>query len=171
MLFRSWVVWYERMEHGPGVFGAPLRFLTADLVVLAAGTLGSSEILLRSAAAGLAVSAQLGQRFTGNGDVLGFGYNNDRAISGVGFGRHAPEGREPVGPCITSMMDLREQPRLEDGLVIEEGSIPGALAALLPLGLHTAALAGHDTDSGVLDRKSTRLNSSHIQKSRMPSSA
>ena len=27
------------------------------------------------------------------------------------------------------------------------------------------------TDSGPLDRKSTRLNSSHIQKSRMPSSA
>ena len=30
---------------------------------------------------------------------------------------------------------------------------------------------GHDASSPVIDRKSTRLNSSHIQKSRMPSSA
>ena len=34
-----------------------------------------------------------------------------------------------------------------------------------------AALEAYLNFSGALDRKSTRLNSSHIQKSRMPSSA
>ena len=59
-------------------FKAPLIAITADVVVLGAGTLGSTEILLRSAQHGLAVSNQLGQRFTGNGDVLAFGYNTAR---------------------------------------------------------------------------------------------
>ena len=47
------------------------------------------------------------------------------------------------------------------------------LTAVLALGLGVTALTGcaTDSDSAHSDRKSTRLNSSHIQKSRMPSSA
>ena len=60
--------------------------ITADVVVLAAGTLGSTEILLRSREAGLPVSGQVGERFTGNGDVLAFGFNNDVPINGIGVG-------------------------------------------------------------------------------------
>ena len=37
--------------------------------------------------------------------------------------------------------------------------------------LHVHIIGGPDTLGPMLDRKSTRLNSSHIQKSRMPSSA
>lgn len=50
--------------------------LTAKTIVLAAGALGSTEILARSAAAGLpVVAANLGKRFSGNGDILGFGHD------------------------------------------------------------------------------------------------
>jgi cholesterol oxidase len=45
-------------------------FVTADIVVLAAGTLGSTEILLRSQAEGLLLSDWLGSRFTSNGDAI-----------------------------------------------------------------------------------------------------
>ena len=51
------------------------------------------------------------------------------------------------------MIDLRDQPRLEDGMSIQEGSAPGALGPLLPPALQVAAGAiGHDTDSGFLDK-------------------
>ena len=48
--------------------------------------LGSTEILLRSKANGLSLSDQVGKHFTGNGDVLGFGYDTDTVIDGVGYG-------------------------------------------------------------------------------------
>jgi cholesterol oxidase len=46
-----------------------LFFVTADVVFLAAGTLGTNEILLRSKSYGLNVSDRLGKGFSGNGDV------------------------------------------------------------------------------------------------------
>ena len=148
----KWVVHYQLLNTGRENFDAPDLFLTADVVVLAAGSLGSTEILLRSQAQGLPLSNQLGQRFTGNGDVLGFGYNTDQVINAVGFGNRAPQGRPPVGPCITSIIDAREQPNLNDGLVIEEGSIPGGLSSFLaPAFAAGARLIGRDTDRGFWD--------------------
>jgi hypothetical protein len=43
-------------------------FVAADLVVIGAGALGSTEILLRSRERGLPLSGKLGSRFSGNGD-------------------------------------------------------------------------------------------------------
>ena len=134
-----WVVHYQLLNSGRERFDAPTLFVTADLVILGAGTLGSTEILLRSKALGLSVSDTVGQHFTGNGDVLGFGYNTDQIIDGIGFGARPPEDRDPVGPCITGLIDLRLQPTLEHGMVIEEGSIPGALAPFLPAALAAGA--------------------------------
>ncbi|HEY2951983.1 MAG TPA: alpha/beta fold hydrolase [Verrucomicrobiae bacterium] len=148
----KWIVHFAPLGEGREKFGAPTLTVSADVVVLSAGTLGSNEILLRSRAKGLKVSDQLGRRFTGNGDVLAFGYNNDAPIDGIGFGAHDPAGREPVGPCITGIIDLRQQPVLQDGRVIEEGSVPGAVGPLLPVALSVAAKAlGRDTDTGIAD--------------------
>jgi cholesterol oxidase len=146
-----WVVHYQALNTGRERFDAPLMFLTADVVVLAAGTLGSTEILLRSRRHGLPLSPRLGERFTGNGDVLAFSYNGDREIDGVGFGEHVRTPR--VGPCITGIIDLRHRPQLDDGMVIEEGAAPGAVAAALPEALSLAArVVGRDTDPGLADR-------------------
>jgi cholesterol oxidase len=135
----QWLIHYQVLDSGRERFDTPTQFLTADMVVLAAGTLGSTEILLRSKANGLALSDQLGTHFTGNGDVLAFGYDTNTVIDGVGFGTLDPQGRPPVGPCITGIIDDRLQPQLEDGMVIEEGSIPGALGAMLPAALAASA--------------------------------
>jgi cholesterol oxidase len=148
-----WLVHYQLLNTGQESFNAPTMFVSADIVILAAGTLGSTEILLRSQAAGLAVSEKLGHNFTGNGDVLAFGYNTEQVINGIGFGDRPENTQEPVGPCITGIIDMREQPQLDNGLVIEEGSIPGGLAAILPQTLAAAAkILGKDTDSGLGDR-------------------
>jgi cholesterol oxidase len=134
-----WLVHFSLLQEGREEFTAPTMFVNADVVVLAAGTLGSTEILLRSAAKGLPVSSCIGNNFTGNGDVLGFGYNCDQPIDGIGFGHHSEKGREPVGPCISGIIDMRDTANLRDGMVIEEGSIPGPLAAFLPGALSAAA--------------------------------
>jgi len=147
-----WLVYFKPVGAGREAFDAPPLFVSADVVVLGAGALGSTEILLRSRDAGLRVSDVLGHRFSGNGDVLAFAYNCDETINGIGFGDHALGELPPVGPCITGIIDLREQPVLEHGMVIEEGVIPGGLSTVLarvfPL---TAVLIGDDTDGGLPD--------------------
>ncbi|HYW45939.1 MAG TPA: alpha/beta fold hydrolase [Bryobacteraceae bacterium] len=158
----AWRIYYRPIGVGREQFGAPDLFVTADVVILGAGTLGSTEILLRSAQNGLALSSKLGEHFTGNGDVLGFAYNTDTNINGVGFGDHAPQNRDKVGPCITSVIDLRGQPDLNQGMVIEDGSVPGAVGTLLPAGLEAAATLGGNLPRGlheVIQEKTRELES------------
>ena len=146
-----WLVHFQPVATGRERFDAPTIFLTADIVVLAAGTLGTTEILLRSREAGLSLSNRLGHGFSGNGDVLGFGYNNDAPVNAVGFGRRR-RGREAVGPTIAGIIDLREGPVLDEGFVIEEAAIPSAVAALMPAFLASSArFVGKDTDPGLAD--------------------
>ena len=148
-----WLVHYQVLDTGRELFDAPPLSVSADIVVLAAGTLGSTEILLRSAENGLPLSDHLGERLTGNGDVVAFSYNGDHEVNGIGWGHRTNGEVGPVGPCITGMIDNRGQPDLEQGMVIEEGSIPGALADLLPLAFDAAArVSGIDTDPSLQNR-------------------
>jgi cholesterol oxidase len=126
----------------------------ADVVVLAAGTLGSTQILLRSRDLGLPVSDRLGYGFSGNGDVLAFAYDTDASVRDVGLGDRVTRADTLVGPAIAGLIDLRaqdgskeagkEDAGKEDSLIIEEGSIPGALAAILPIAMNAASYANLD---------------------------
>jgi cholesterol oxidase len=148
-----WLVHYQVLGTGRERFDAPPLVVSADIVVLAAGALGSTEILLRSAEHGLPLSDHVGHRMTGNGDVLAFSYNTDQEVNGIGWGHRNNGEIGPVGPCITGMIDNRDQVDLEQGMVIEEGSIPGALADYLPPAMLAVARAsGIDTDPGLQDR-------------------
>ena len=118
-----------------------LRTLTADVVVVAAGALGSTELLLRSAEKGLPVSARLGQHFSSNADFLGFAYNGQQPVHGVGFGKN-PVGRlPPVGPTITGIIWHPPGQPLSERFIIEEGAVPGPLAEAMPVALSASALA------------------------------
>ena len=152
----KWRVFFELVGREREKFGAPEQSISADIVILSAGTLGSTEILLRSQEQnGLKLSEQLGNRFTGNGDVLAFAYNNDVPINGIGFGHPPRVDIPPVGPCISGLIDLRGTDRLEDGMVIEEGSIPSSLAPLLPPLFSTGNIVfGEDTDFSISDEAS-----------------
>ncbi|MEV0720219.1 GMC family oxidoreductase N-terminal domain-containing protein [Asanoa sp. NPDC050611] len=98
-------------------------FVTADVVVLAAGALGSTEILHRSRAAGLWVSDRLGEAFTGNGGGLAFAYAGSERIAGWARSR-PPPGAEPPGPAIVGAI------RRPGEWLIEDGIVPTGLAAV-----------------------------------------
>jgi cholesterol oxidase len=127
--------------------------LTANIVVLGAGTLGSTEILLRSRVEGLAISDCLGERFTTNGDALATAYNNDRPVNSIGVGYPAKVHTEPVGPAVAGLVDLRGTEILEDGLALVEASLPSGSAAILPLLFAVATpLIGQDTVDALDDQ-------------------
>lgn len=135
---QKWIVGYQLVSLGRESYGAPDLFVSADIVIVSAGTIGSTALLLRSRKLGLSVSNMLGQHFTGNGDVLAFAYNTEPAINGVGWGAH-DEGEIPmVGPTITGIIDRRDTANVKDGYVIEEGSLAGPVGAAL-VGLLGAA--------------------------------
>ncbi len=63
-------------------------------------------------------------------------YNTDRTVNAIG--RPVPEQGNPIGPCITGVIDCRENTDNPlDGFVIEEGVVPHALAHLLQFMLDT----------------------------------
>lgn len=124
-------VYFSLIGKGTEKFKAPNEYIRAKKVVVSAGTLGSSEIMLRSKERGLPVSDQVGNRFSGNGDVLGFGYNTNRKVNGVGAGNTKRFKKDPVGPCITGVIDAREKENLDDGMIIEDAAIPSPLAKIL----------------------------------------
>ncbi|MGH9312363.1 MAG: GMC oxidoreductase [Vicinamibacterales bacterium] len=86
------------------------------IVVLAAGSLGSTEILLRSRAGGFLpnVSARLGEAWSSNGDFL------TPAL-------HFPRSVKPtVGPTITAAIDLLDGEFEGRPMFIEDGGLPDA---------------------------------------------
>ena len=154
----AWRVHYHAVGFARDRFEDEPLSVTAPVVILGAGSLGSTGILLRSRQRGLDLSSQLGQGFTGNGDVLGFTYNGRLPVGSVGIGQRE-DGVDPPGPSITGAIDLRNTDAVRDGLIIEEGVIPSPLAPLLPPSLAAmASLAGKDTDSGLSDWLDERRN-------------
>ena len=97
-------------------------WVRARKVVLAAGTLGSTEILLRSQP-GLKLSAKLGKRCSTNGDMLVADYATSRPVNTVADEIVKPSQRA-IGPTITGIIDLRKK----HGILIEEMSVPAGLA-------------------------------------------
>jgi cholesterol oxidase len=104
--------------------------IRARRVILAAGTLGSTEILLRSRGF-LRLSAQLGHKFSANGDMLVTAYGLSNPVNAVADERIPPSpiGNRAIGPTITSMIDLRSGDPKTD-LVIQDLAVPGALRRL-----------------------------------------
>lgn len=107
--------------------------IEAPVVVLAAGTLGSTEILLRSREAGLALSDRLGHRFSANGDIIAFGYGAKTPVNGVGVGHPAKvEGLE-IGASVSGQIEIRDGETLANELNVQEGALPSAFASVLPV--------------------------------------
>jgi cholesterol oxidase len=118
---------------------AALRTISADVVILAGGALGSTEVLLRSAERGLPVSTRLGAGFSSNADFLGFAYNGQEPVHGMGFGKN-PVGRlPPVGPTITGIIWHPPGQPLSERFILEEGAVPGPLVEGMPITLSASA--------------------------------
>ncbi len=128
----DWIVHAMPMSAKPNDGDEAVR-LRAQLIVLAAGTLGSTEILLRSREQGLAVSDRLGQRFSANGDIIAFGYGAKSPVNSIGVGHPAKIAGMAVGAAVSGQIDLLDATTLDNELRIQEGVIPSALAPALPL--------------------------------------
>jgi cholesterol oxidase len=126
---RRWSVAIERLDDG-----TPRDLtVTADAVVLAAGTLGSTEILLRSRERGLALSDRLGRRFSANGDIIAFGYGAKRTVNAIGIGHPAKADIGEVGAAVSGQLEILDADVLANEVRIQEGAVPSALAPALPV--------------------------------------
>jgi cholesterol oxidase len=77
----------------------PIVTLTCDHLILSAGTLGTTNLLLRNRSAFPGLSRKLGTRFCGNGDLLTLVLNTSRVTDGVREPRIVDPG---YGPVITT---------------------------------------------------------------------
>jgi cholesterol oxidase len=85
----------------------PRVTVTADHLVLSAGTFGTTYLLLRNRAALPGLSARLGEGFSGNGDLLTFAVRC--AQTGMD-GSRAPRRIDPAfGPVITSAVRIGDE--------------------------------------------------------------
>src|ERR1019366_4556867 len=138
ILTQTKVEWLEKLSdggwrvHGQYVTGpdASEKFtLDAGEVVLSAGSLNSTEILLRSEMHGLAVSPALGTKFNGNGDFFGLAYNGDYETDVLGYlYKQAPAvGDSPSpGPNIVGLVRYTQGLAEEQRIAIEDFSFPNA---------------------------------------------
>jgi len=111
--------------------GATLN-VEAPMVVLSAGTLGSTEILMRSRERGLALSDRLGHRFSANGDIIAFGYGAKVPVNAVGVGHPAKIDME-IGAAVSGQLEIRDEMRLAHEMNVQEGVLPSAIAPALPV--------------------------------------
>jgi cholesterol oxidase len=135
--------------------GKPQDFdISTDLLILAAGTLGTTEILLRSRSeAKCAMSDAVGLHYGTDGDFFAVGYNGEQPFNAVGYGsgaesaKHRTEEGGPSGPCITSVLDMRDpKADVREGMIIEDMAIPSAFAEAVSLAFATfAAVEGQPT--------------------------
>jgi cholesterol oxidase len=95
--------------------------LTAPVVVLAAGCLGSSRLLLKNRSRLRRLSPALGSRFSGNGDALGAAF--DPRASEVG------DAHTDYGPSMTSRLDYTA----EHGFMLADGGLPTNFGGLLEI--------------------------------------
>jgi cholesterol oxidase len=143
-----WAVHFELVGAGRAAFGVPPLVVTAREVFLAAGTLGSTEILFRSRdEQTFPLSDALGTKFSGNGDMLAFAHEIDQPANAVGLGWRSGHGALAPGPCILTSARSPGAPATTRSpgvprFLLQEGVIPGALAPLLPLAFALGALRG-----------------------------
>jgi cholesterol oxidase len=125
------------VEHRPEQEGVrtdtsslPVHTITADKVVVAAGTLGSTYLLLNNRSSLPALGPALGTRFSGNGDLLGIMMKSKRRVGR----RTEPRILDPNrGPVITSAIRV---PDTADGgtgrgYYIEDAGFPQFLSWLI----------------------------------------
>jgi cholesterol oxidase len=168
ILTQTKVEWLEKIKsggwriHGKHVkgFADDEDFtITASEVVLSAGSLNSTEILLRSEMHGLSVSPVLGTKFNGNADFFGLAYNGDFETDVLGYGyrdRPNPGDSPAPGPNIVGIVRYSKGLPEAQRIAIEDFSFPSAYTdgAKAVFGL----IRGQDTVIGNEEAQRDRLN-------------
>ncbi len=124
------------LQRDPDSQGPPRAVaVTADRLIIGAGTFGSTYLLLRNRAAFPALGPALGTRFSGNGDLLTFLLHSHRTVEQTAV----PRPLDPeFGPVITSA--IRMPDTLDGhgpagrGFYIEDGGNPAFLDWMVQAG-------------------------------------
>jgi cholesterol oxidase len=160
------VEWVEKLPAGgwrvhgryyPDVSNNEPFTLDARNVILAAGSINSTEILLRSEMHGLPVSPVLGTGFSGNGDFFGLSYNGEFVTNVLGYGRGLPQAGEstPPGPTIVGIVRYGGAAPAEQRFAVEDLSFPSAY--VLGAKATFAVLQGEKTVTGNEDAQRQRV--------------
>jgi cholesterol oxidase len=144
----GWKVRFRRTATSKTVLRGEVFTLHTSAVVLAAGTFGSTEILIRSQKAGkVTVSKRLGERFSTNGDIIAFGYAQKKEVNAVVHAdttetiKPRSRSKRPVGPTITGYFQVDvNNTRNGTTVTIEDGAVPSALAQAFGEVIATAAV-------------------------------
>jgi cholesterol oxidase len=109
----------------------PALTLRTRQLILAAGSFGSTEILMRSQSEALQFSPQLGRKFSGNGDQIMAAYGLKTAVHGAAS-EGDPMAHRQVGPTITGVLDIAPTAtsgcRTPGGAATEPAAIPDGAA-------------------------------------------
>ncbi len=116
-----------------------LHSLSADRLVMAAGTFGTPFLLFKNRSALPGLSERLGTRFCGNGDLLTFARETHEQVGGERRPRVIDPG---YGPVITSTIRIKDE--LEGGpgraLYMQDGGYPELVNWLMEAGDQPRAL-------------------------------
>ena len=147
----GWVVGFKRVDNDD--YDLDEQYVHANYVILGAGSVGSTKVLLRSKERGLPLSDELGKRFSTNGDVLASSYNGDHFANTVGVEtKHLPQHKFPPGPTITTVADFRKVIKggFEEHFVLEEFNPPsifaGPYSVALPFAAHLIGIDKYPSD-------------------------
>jgi cholesterol oxidase len=150
------VEWVEKLSTGGWrIHGTHIDELAEDSftieaqnVILSAGSVNTTEILLRSEFKGLKVSPALGTGFSGNGDFFGLAYNGDNATDVLGFGKRIARADEsrPPGPSIVAAVRYNPSAPVEQRIAVEDFSFPSAYVQAAKTVF--AAIRGEPTTAG-----------------------
>jgi cholesterol oxidase len=124
-----WLVHYDRLEDGR----REPDHVYARRVILAAGSLGSTEILLRSREEHRSLprlSSALGRNWSSNGDFLTPAFYKDRRVSPT------------VGPTITCAIDFLDGKGKGNRYFVEDGGFPNVIGNYVKSRLKTARRFG-----------------------------
>ena len=111
---------------------APMETVSADRLILAAGSLGTTRLLLRNRSSVPRISERLGTRFCGNGDLLTFAVKCSEDADGGG----RPRVIDPdYGPVITTAVRVADELDGAEGrgFYLEDAGFPNFLSWMLQL--------------------------------------
>ena len=146
----------------------PRYELTCDHLILSAGTLGTTNLLLRNRSAFPALSRKLGTRFCGNGDLLTLALNTTKVTDGKRTPRIVDPGYGPVITSTARMPDAADPAAPGRGFYLQDAGFPQHLAWILhvvsaPKQLwrwrEGATLPGQELAQGLARRPTSRARS------------
>ena len=153
-----YVVWFRHYVLDPFGNAIPVEgSLRARIVILGAGCVGSTELLLKSQSSNFQFSNRLGYSFSGNGDILGV-IRGTTVPTGIdGFGAY--DECRLVGPTIQSNLSYPHRPSLHHRVIIQDGVAARAYAnAMMVFGrdfrlenTQIVLVSGHDGAMGRIE--------------------